>query len=110
MSTISNLYLANSLAAAVSEPILYRLLILHVQNVIFLLLRSYQIIIRGPWQVFMFHNQTSFYVEELTTSRPTPKLEDHPLSVVRDWLFNIFLGTFHIGGGGDRSGTVLKVL
>jgi hypothetical protein len=30
-----------------------------------------------------------FYGEELLAPRPTPKLEDHPLSVVRDCLFNI---------------------
>jgi len=28
----------------------------------------------------------------------SPKLEDHPLSAVRDCLFNIFAATFHIGG------------
>jgi hypothetical protein len=36
----------------------------------------------------------------LSAPRPTPKLEDHPLSVVRDCLFNIFAATLHIG---DRS-------
>ena len=30
--------------------------------------------------------------------RPTPKLEDHPLSAVRDCLFNLIAGTLHIGG------------
>jgi hypothetical protein len=30
--------------------------------------------------------------------RPTPKLEDNPLSAVRDCLFNIFAGTLHIEG------------
>jgi hypothetical protein len=30
--------------------------------------------------------------------RPIPKLEDHPLSAVRDCLFNIFAATLHIGG------------
>ena len=34
----------------------------------------------------------------LSTLRPTPKLEDHPLSAVRDCLFNIFAATHHIGG------------
>jgi hypothetical protein len=28
--------------------------------------------------------------EELLASRPTQKQEDHPLSAVCDWLFNIF--------------------
>jgi len=32
-----------------------------------------------------------------------PKLEDHPSSAVRDYLFNIFAATFQIGGGGGRS-------
>ena len=34
----------------------------------------------------------------LLAPRPTPKLEDHPLSAVRDCLFNIFAATLHIGG------------
>jgi len=34
--------------------------------------------------------------EELLASRPTTKLEDHPLSAVRDCLFNIFAATFCI--------------
>jgi hypothetical protein len=37
-----------------------------------------------------------FYVEELLTLRPTPKLEDHRLSAVRDCLFNVFAATLHI--------------
>jgi len=39
-----------------------------------------------------------FYSEELLAPYPTPKLEDHPLSAVRDCLFNIFAVTLHIGG------------
>jgi hypothetical protein len=35
-----------------------------------------------------------FYGEGLLAPRPTPKLEDHPLSAVRDCLFNIFATTF----------------
>ena len=30
--------------------------------------------------------------------RPTPQLQDHPLSAVRDCLFNIFAATLHTGG------------
>jgi len=30
-------------------------------------------------------------------AHPTPKLEDHPLLAVRDYLFNIFAATLHIG-------------
>jgi hypothetical protein len=39
-----------------------------------------------------------FYGEELLTPSPTPKLDDHPLSVVCDCLFNIFAATLHNGG------------
>ena len=35
-----------------------------------------------------------FYGEDLLAPRPTPKLEDHPLSAVRDCLFNIYWWTF----------------
>jgi hypothetical protein len=37
-----------------------------------------------------------FYGEELLTPRPTPKLEDNPLSTVRYCLFTIFAATLHI--------------
>jgi hypothetical protein len=36
-----------------------------------------------------------FYSEGLLVPRPTPQLEDHPLSAVSDWLFNIFAATLH---------------
>jgi uncharacterized membrane protein len=39
-----------------------------------------------------------FYREGLLAPRPTPKLEDHPLSAVHDCLFNLFAATLHIGG------------
>jgi len=38
-----------------------------------------------------------FHGEALLAPRPTPKLEEHPLSAVRDYLFNLFATTFHIG-------------
>jgi hypothetical protein len=44
----------------------------------------------------MFCNIVSFYGEELLAPRPTPKQEDHPLSAVRNFLFNIFAATLHI--------------
>jgi len=48
----------------------------------------------------MFRNKAIFYGEELAP-RPTPKLEGHRLSTVRDCLFNVFFAaTLHIG---DRS-------
>ena len=46
----------------------------------------------------MFRNMIHVYSEELLAPRPTPKLEDCPLSAVRDCLFNIFAATLHIGG------------
>jgi hypothetical protein len=39
--------------------------------------------------VSMFRNKASFYGEELAAPHPTPKLEDHPLSAVRD-CFSIY--------------------
>jgi hypothetical protein len=36
----------------------------------------------------MFHNTLAFYGGELLA--PTPRLEDHPLSAVRDCLFTTF--------------------
>ena len=39
-----------------------------------------------------------FYGEELLALCPTPKLEDHPSSAVRDCLFNLFAATLLIGG------------
>jgi len=46
----------------------------------------------------MFRNIVSFCGEELVAHRATPKLMDHPLSAVRDCLFNIFAATLHTGG------------
>ena len=51
----------------------------------------------GRRQVFMFRDKAFFYGEELSKPRPNPKLEDHPLSAVRDCVFNIFAATFHTG-------------
>ena len=48
--------------------------------------------------VLTFCNKIHFYGEELLAPRQTPKLEDHPVSAVRDCLFNIFAATLHIGG------------
>jgi hypothetical protein len=46
----------------------------------------------------MIRNMIRFYGVELLTPRPTPELEDYPLSAVRNYLFNIFAVTLHIGG------------
>ena len=53
----------------------------------------------GPrLSVWIFLNKICFYDEELLAPHLTPKLEDDPLSAVRDCLFNIFSATLHIGG------------
>jgi len=53
----------------------------------------------GPrFSVWTFRNMIRFYGEELSAHRPTPKLEDHLVSAVRDCLFNIFAATFYIWG------------
>ena len=41
-------------------------------------------------------NIVSFYDQVLLASRPTHKLECHPLSAVRDCLFSIFAAVIHI--------------
>jgi len=45
----------------------------------------------------MIDNLIFFYTETLAP-RPTPNLEDHPLSAVRNCLFNISAATLHMGG------------
>jgi hypothetical protein len=48
--------------------------------------------------VCMFCKKAGFYGEVLSAPLSIPKLEDCPLSVVRDCLFNVFAATLHIGG------------
>jgi len=48
--------------------------------------------------VNILQQHTFFYCKELLAPRPSPKLEDRPLSVVRDCLFYIFAATLSIGG------------
>ena len=43
----------------------------------------------------MFRNISKFLLGELLAPRLTPKLEDYPLSSVRDCLLNIFPDTLH---------------
>jgi hypothetical protein len=62
------------------------------------LLRSYQMISPGPSHVYVFRNKGRFCGEELLAPRPTPKLKDHPLSAVRDYLFSAFAATLHTRG------------
>jgi hypothetical protein len=80
--------LANSLAATVIEPARYRLLTLHVPNLI-----SHfgctRVSVQFGGLHFDFRNMIYLYGEELLLPRPIPKLEDHTLSAVRDCLLNI---------------------
>jgi hypothetical protein len=46
----------------------------------------------------MFCDYASFYGEELSAPRPTPKLEDHPFSAVRHCIFSIFAATRRVEG------------
>jgi len=46
----------------------------------------------------MFPNYASFYGEKLSASRPTPRVQHHPLSAGRDCLFNISTATLHTEG------------
>jgi hypothetical protein len=48
--------------------------------------------------VWIVLKKICFYSEELLALRPTPKMEDHPFSAVRDNLLNIFTATLHTGG------------
>ena len=43
--------------------------------------------------MWIYRNKIRFYGEEVLATCPTPKLEDHPLSAVRDYLFIIFAAT-----------------
>ena len=59
---------------------------------------SIQNISPGPRFTLWMFRDIRFYGDEMLAPRPTPKMEDHPLSAVRDCLFNIFAATLHIGG------------
>jgi hypothetical protein len=47
----------------------------------------------GPRLLVIFVTSLFFYGEELLAPRTSTKLEDHPMSAVRDCLFNIFAAT-----------------
>jgi hypothetical protein len=91
----------NSLAAAVSEPALHRLLTFQIPNLMSLLCclgcTKLSVQVRG-FVCEYFVTKIHFHGEELLAPCPTPKLEDHTLSAVRDCLFNIFAATLHIVG------------
>jgi hypothetical protein len=97
--TKSNLYLANSLAAAIGEPAPYRLLTFQVRNLMSLFRYLGRTKLSVQVRSFVckcFVTKIRFHVEELLVPRPTPKLEDHTLSAIRDCLFNTFAATLYI--------------
>jgi len=49
-----------------------------------------------PRSCLTFRKELVSYDEKLLALSPTLKLEDHPLSTVRDWLCSIFAVTLHI--------------
>jgi hypothetical protein len=62
------------------------------------LLRSYQSISPGPKLcLWMFRDKDTFSRWGVLSPSSNPKLEDHPLSAVRDCLFYIFVATLHVG-------------
>jgi hypothetical protein len=67
-----------------------------IKSHVHFMLRSFiQGIRPGPRLLVHFRNRLIFYGEELLAPRPTPKLEDQPLSAVRDCLYSIFAAAFH---------------
>jgi hypothetical protein len=59
-----------------------------------MLSRSFQNIRSIPWSRVTFRNKPVFLYCELSP-HPTPKLEEHLLSAIRDCLFTIFAATLH---------------
>jgi hypothetical protein len=59
-------------------------------HVLFQMLRSCEIMNPDPKRFETFRKKSHFYGEGLLAPCPNPNLEDHPLSAVRDCLFNIF--------------------
>jgi hypothetical protein len=53
-------------------------------------------------------NKLIFYAGKLLAPRPTPKLENNPLSAIRDCLFSIFAVVFRIWRPSPQSAMPLK--
>jgi hypothetical protein len=106
-----SLFWARSIQSIPSHPISLRsiLILSHIPSTKyhtdFLSLRSFiQGIRPGPRFFEHIRNKLIFY-GELLAPRPTHKLEDHPLSAVRDYLFNIFAATLHTWRASPPSAT-----
>ena len=62
-------------------------------------LARYQRISPGPrLSLWMVRNILGFYGEELLAPHTSAKLDDHPLSALRDYFFNLFAATLYYGG------------
>jgi hypothetical protein len=99
--TKSNLHLDSSLETVIREPALYKLLTFHNPN----LMSVFHHLGRFPREsaqvrgsLMTFITNLFFYGKGLLAPRPTPKLENYPLSFVRGCLFNIFSATLHTWG------------
>jgi hypothetical protein len=65
-------------------------------HIYFISLKSFiQGIHPDPRLLANVRNKFILYGEGLLASSPTPKLEDHPFSAVRNCLFKIFAATLH---------------
>jgi hypothetical protein len=110
--TKSNSYFDISFATVISEPALYRLLTFRVpylMSIFFILARLSKESVQVPGPLWHFVTRLFFY-NELLAPRPTPKLEDHPLSAICDCLFNILAATLHICGPTPSSATWWRAL
>ena len=98
--TKSNLYLPNSLTAAVSEPTLYRLVTFQVPHLISLFRCLGRTRLNFQDLCLLYNWFLTWYILQWEAVRTSsnPNLKDHPLSAVRDCLFNIFAATLHFWG------------
>jgi hypothetical protein len=82
---------------ALLDPDIHTLVTFHVPNLMSIFVPYIIPKVQSKSQAFLlFHNIPSFCGEELLALYPSPKLENHPLSAVRECLFNIFSATLHI--------------
>ena len=95
----SNLDLANLLATVISQPDLFRLLTFQVLNNIslFNFLGHTRVLFQVQGTCSSFITKPVFMVRSCQHLAHPPKLEDHPLLVVHNCLFNIFASTLNIG-------------
>jgi hypothetical protein len=90
-----SLSLASSIQPIPPHSTSWRSVLSHVLS----LLRSYQVSVQVRGFVCeYFVTKIRFHLDELLPLAQPSKLEDHPLSAVRDYLFNIFAATLCIGG------------